>query len=83
MKNLLKRRKTMEIIKLEDLWSKEEVQELKSKLPLLPKIEQRRMMFHLEESLSKTIEEKLPDIKQSLYYSLRILLKEFPFCYLP
>ncbi len=73
----------MEVIKLEDLWSKEEVQELKEKLSLLSKPEQHRIMFHLEEQLSKTIEEKFPGIKQSLYYSLRILLKEFPFAYLP
>lgn len=72
----------MELIKLEDLWTKEEVQQLKEKLLLLSKPEQHRIMFYLEEQLSKTIKEKFPDIQQSLYYSLRILIKEFPFAYL-
>lgn len=73
----------MKEIKLSDLWSEQDIQECKEKMPLLSKLQQRLMLDVLFWDIEKAIREKFPDTLNIEDCTQSILRKEFAFAYLP
>lgn len=72
----------MKKLVLKDLLEEKDINELKEKMPLLPKAKQRIMIVLLESKLHDIIRVNFPDIRKKFRCSRRILKKELSFAYL-